>query len=403
MRIWRAGWAVLAAFVWLSAAAQAHGATRIERIRSAAGKNYTRVVIDLSSKTRFAYAMLPADTKRGLPARLYVDLHGVRLVRGSNPVGPIHDERVARVRTGQFDKSTARVVLDLAGPVAAKVFALERPPRIVIDLTAAANSPAVGARAAVPKPPAPKPAPVAARKPPKARKLRVVIDPGHGGRDPGARGPRGLAEKNAAFDIAKRLADKLERRLGIEVIMTRTDDRYVSLEERKDIANRQNADVFVSIHANASKNRRLHGIETYYLKNTNDRATLRLAKLENGVDMLIKGKDVSTDADLPYILSDMVQGQKEADSILLAGHVQTSLVEHLRPRYRGVESLGVKQGPFFVLDGTYMPSILVEVGFITNGLEGRRLAASSYREAIAEGLYLGIKRYLEDDRVGQLR
>jgi len=243
------------------------------------------------------------------------------------------------------------------------------------------------------------PAPAA----PRASRVRIVIDPGHGGRDPGARNGRGDAEKTVVFDISRRLAEKLKRNLGVDIYMTRTTDTYVGLEDRKDLANRIEADLFISIHANAAKNSKLYGIETYYLKNTNDRATLRLASLENGVDLLIKGSDVSTDADLSYILSDMVQGQKEADSILLANHVQAELVGHLKPRYHTVQSLGVKQGPFMVLDGTYMPAILVETGFVTNSLEGRRLSSSSYREAVAEGLYRGIKRYLEDERVNELR
>ena len=176
--------------------------------------------------------------------------------------------------------------------------------------------------------------------------------------------------------------------------MTREGDGFISLEARKDIANQRDADLFVSIHANGSKNSRLHGIETYYLQNTNNRATLRLAKLENGVDMLIKGNDVSTDADLSYILSDMVQGRKEAESASLAAIIQKSLVAHLSAHYRPVTSLGVKQGPFMVLDGTYMPAVLVETGFMTHEMEGRRLATAAYREAVAEGLYVGINRYL---------
>jgi N-acetylmuramoyl-L-alanine amidase len=205
------------------------------------------------------------------------------------------------------------------------------------------------------------------------------------------------------FDIARRLADKLERRLDVEVFLTRTTDEYVGLEERKDMANRVEADLFLSIHANAAKNTKLRGIETYYLKNTNDRATLRLARLENGVDMLIKEGDVSTDADLSFILSDMVQGQKEADSVVLATSIQSELMGFLRPRYHSVDSLGVKQGPFMVLDGTYMPAILVETGFVTNSMESRRLASTSYREAVAEGLFRGIQAYLEDERVSGLR
>jgi N-acetylmuramoyl-L-alanine amidase len=246
------------------------------------------------------------------------------------------------------------------------------------------------------------PAGAGAADPPKARRLRVVIDPGHGGKDPGARGPAGT-EKESVLDIGLRLAAKLRSNLGVEVHMTRTDDSYVSLAERKDLANRMEADLFISIHANASPNGELSGIETYYLQNSDDRATLRLAKLENGVEKLIKGSDVSTDADLNFILSDIIQGQKEADSVLLATHVQDQLCSNLEKRYRSIRSLGVKQGPFLVLDGTYMPSILVETGFITNsGDEGRRLGAAAYREAVADGIYRGIRAYLEDDRAHDL-
>jgi N-acetylmuramoyl-L-alanine amidase len=178
-----------------------------------------------------------------------------------------------------------------------------------------------------------------------ARQLRIVIDAGHGGKDPGAKGPAG-EEKDAVLDIARRLAAKLKGELNVDVHMTRADDSYVPLDQRKDLANRIEADMFISIHANASRNGKLYGIETYYLKNSNDRATLRLARLENGVDMLIKGGDVSTDADLNYILSDIIQGQKEADSVLLANHIQAELCDHLETRYDTIRSLGVKQGPF---------------------------------------------------------
>lgn len=251
----------------------------------------------------------------------------------------------------------------------------------------------------VPLPPGAQPV-HSAPEPPKAKRVRVVLDPGHGGKDPGAQGPGGT-EKESVLDISLRVASKLKK-LGVEVHLTRTDDRYVSLAERKDLANRVEADLFVSVHANASRDADLFGIETYYLKNSNDRATLRLARLENGVDMLIKGNDVSTDADLSYILSDIIQGQKEADSILLANHIQNQLCSNLQKRYDSIHSLGVKQGPFLVLDGTYMPSVLVEAGFITNGHEGRRLGAAAYRESVADGIYRGIKAYLEDDRANDL-
>jgi N-acetylmuramoyl-L-alanine amidase len=184
--------------------------------------------------------------------------------------------------------------------------------------------------------------------------------------------------------------------------MTRQGDQYISLGGRKDVANRLDADLFVSIHANAAKNKRSNGIETYYLKNSNDRATLRLANLENGVDMLIGG-DVSTDADLSYILSDIIQGQKEADSIRAAGHIQKALVGEVKSRYADVDDLGVKQGPFLVLDGTYMAAILVETGFVSNSTEAKRLTSAAYRESLAEGMFEGIQRYFQDDRTALLR
>ena len=124
--------------------------------------------------------------------------------------------------------------------------------------------------------------------------------------------------------------------------------------------------------------------------------------MENGAEAFISG-DVSRDADLPQILSDMIQSGKEPASVRAAEHIQHSLVSHLKPRYSSVSNLGVKQGPFLVLDGTFMPSVLVEAGFISHSLEGKRLSSSTYRDAIAEGLYRGIKRYFEDDRTAQLR
>jgi len=401
----------------------------IRSIRSSAGGDHTRIVIEVGQATKYRYGTVQSNPTRNLPARLYIDLLNVHVGKSTAHDLWVGDTRVKQVRTGQYSDTTTRVVLDLEGPVTPSVVSLSTPPRIVIDLKG--KGILAGRQTVAKATPKPAPAPSGPKAPavtvvkPKVpiatiegtartsrssitrngagRPKRVVIDAGHGGRDPGAKGYRGQAEKYTVADVSKRLAAKLKNRLGVDIVMTRSDDRYVPLEERKDIANRKEADLFVSIHANASDNNKLRGIETYYLKNTNDRATLRLAKLENGVDMLIKGRDISADADLPYILSDMVQGQKEADSILLANHMQDELVGYLSPRYHSVRSLGVKQGPFMVLDGTYMPAVLVEVGFISNSLEGRRLTVASYRDAVAEGLYRGIKRYLADARVAQLR
>ncbi len=392
---------VLGVFV-LSLFLDAHAvqAVNVKRVRHASGSDYTRVVIDLDGPARYRAAFLASDPAHKVPARFFLDISSVLLDPRMPRQSWIRDKRVSRVRSGQYDESTVRVVMDLASPVAPHVFTLDSPPRIVIDLSGGADAAATGNRIPESVGEVPR-APAAGKRPLRAKsRFTIVIDPGHGGKDPGAatRGG-GLAEKELVLDLARRVASKLESRLQAKVLLTRNSDRYVTLARRKDLANRADADIFVSIHANASVDARARGVETYYLKNTDDRATLRLARLENGVNPLMKGGDVSEDADLPYILSDMVQGYKEGDSVLLARHIQRELVRRLGTRYKSVKDLGVKQGPFYVLDGTYMPSVLVETAFVSNPEEALRLRSSSYRENIAEGIYRGIAGYLEDQRI----
>src|SRR5205809_348784 len=222
---------------------------------------------------------------------------------------------------------------------------------------------------------------------------KVVIDPGHGGHDPGAQGY--AVEKDVTLAIAKHLAVLLGEQLGAEVVLTRSADATLPLAARTARANAEGADLFVSIHANASPRPRLHGVETYYLNNTHDRGTIRLAALENGLSLPTPARG---GADLRYIVSDLVQAAKMEESIALATAVQRGLVDHLGARYGGVTDLGVKRGPFYVLVGAYMPCVLVETSFLTNPTEGRRLAARAYRDAVAEGIYAGIARFLADAR-----
>jgi len=431
----------------LSAAAA--DAAAIRGIRPTNEGESTRVVIEVTETTPYRWGLVPADPQKGLPHRFFVDIEGIRIDPRQKLDLTVSDPRLRQIRAGQNTLGRARVVMDLTSPVTPTVFALQQPARIVIDLrgpgvaaapptavagstppsapgVASATTPAAptGPQAVPPRQQTSTSAAPAAQAPdrplivtgkpgatvvksaavtvPRARRVRVVIDAGHGGKDPGARGPHGAIEKDITLDISRRLAKKLKDRLGFDVTMTRQSDQYISLGGRKDVANRLDADLFVSIHANAAKNKRSNGIETYYLKNSNDRATLRLANLENGVDMLIGG-DVSTDADLSYILSDIIQGQKEADSIRAAGHIQEAVVGEVKGRYADVDDLGVKQGPFLVLDGTYMAAVLVETGFVSNSTEAKRLMSSTYRESLAEGMFEGIQRYFEDDRTALLR
>lgn len=226
---------------------------------------------------------------------------------------------------------------------------------------------------------------------PTADPKTVVIDPGHGGKDPGAQGAFGVPEKDVTLALAYLIKEKLEEGGGVRVVLTRKDDRYVSLEERTATANAQGAELFVSVHANASESDSLSGIETYTLNNTDDRATIRLAALENGLTL---AGATPGEQDLAYILSDLVQTGKEDESTLLARAVQSELVRYLRGRWKSVSDLGVKKGPFYVLVGAYMPCVLVEVGFLTHPVEGPRMATHRYQRDIADGVAEGIRRFL---------
>jgi len=220
-------------------------------------------------------------------------------------------------------------------------------------------------------------------------RVRVVLDAGHGGEDPGAVGY--VVEKHVTLDVVRRLAQRLREQIDAEVILTRGSDATVPLTRRTAIANHARADVFLSIHANANPGGRSRGIETYVLDDADDQATLRLAAIENGTS---RERYHAAPTDLRYILSSLVQGGKMPEASRLAQSVHTELVRHMRARYPGVEDLGVKRGPFYVLVGTHMPCILIETSFVTHAVEGRRLADEAYRAALADGLARGIRRFL---------
>ena len=217
---------------------------------------------------------------------------------------------------------------------------------------------------------------------------RIVLDPGHGGKDPGAIGLSGLREKRVALDIALRTRREL-RRISprSRVYLTRTTDRYISLPARTSFANEHDADIFISIHANSAHSRRAHGIETYLLSEASSGRALRLAARENGTTL-------ARMSDLQKILNDLGLRSKVTESQQLASQVQQAMLSRLKHSYHGVRNLGVKRGPFYVLLGAQMPSILVEVSFISNRREARRMRSPKYRQALAEGIARGIMRFV---------
>jgi N-acetylmuramoyl-L-alanine amidase len=216
---------------------------------------------------------------------------------------------------------------------------------------------------------------------------KIVIDAGHGGHDTGTIGPNGLFEKDVVLDVAKRLGRLLESRLGAEVIYTRQDDTFIPLETRTAIANREQADLFISIHANSSRDSDARGVETYYLNFTSSAEALEVAARENAVSE----KSIH---ELQDLVKKIALKEKIEESREFAGDVQESLYGGLALRNAGIRNRGIKKAPFIVLIGANMPSILAEISFVSNPTDERKLESSEHRQRIAESLYRGVSKYV---------
>lgn len=213
---------------------------------------------------------------------------------------------------------------------------------------------------------------------------RIVIDPGHGGHDPGAEG-LGVFEAQIVLDVALRL-EKLLAGAGIEAVLTRRTDEYIPLEERTAIANRAHGDLFLSIHANASRNRAARGVESYVLNFASTPDAEAVAARENASTGM-------TMSSLTEIVKAIALNNKLDESRNFAGIIQREMAAHLAASSKDVKNLGVKQAPFVVLIGASMPSVLAEISFITNSQEGRLLKTGGYRQKIAEALFDAIRGY----------
>ncbi len=370
----------------LAPSALAAGGSVVKNIRYYSSAGYTRVVLDLTETTGYSINRLRQ------PERLYLDLFGSVLNGEVKGEIEILDGLLKKIRSAQFSKDRVRVVMDLGSIDSYKIFRLSGPPRVVVDI--------FGREGAAPRPRTVKsPAQVVKKRPkeekaPEATRIgiyRVVIDPGHGGKDPGALGSGGAREKYLVLDIAKRVKRILQGQKGYEVILTRAGDKFLELEERTAIANQKNADLFVSIHANANRSRRLRGIETYFLNFTDQEEALEVAARENKISLKAMKQSRT---EVGALLASLALQFNRNESLKLANYVQSSLVSHMSRRYKGIVDKGVKNALFYVLFGARMPSVLVEVSYITNKEEAFRLRSSTYREQLARGIARGIKTYL---------
>ncbi len=369
----------------------------VKDIRHWSTPNYTRVVIDLDGPVKYKHHLLKADPDLKKPRRLYLDLENSHVTSKIESPVPIKDGLLQRARAGQYTKNTVRVVLDAESIGGYKVFHLYDPFRIVLDVrrtekknARAKPKPALKKRTVrkgVRRAEAPKDSMSLARQLGLNVK-RIVIDPGHGGKDPGCNASGGVKEKNIVLSIARILKKKIKEEIGCEVFLTRNRDVFLPLERRTAIANMKKADLFISLHVNAHRNRKISGLETYFLNMATDERSVMVAARENATSE----KNIS---DLQTILNDLMLNTKIAESSRLAHSVQKGMVSRVRRRYKRARSLGVKQAPFYVLIGAQMPSVLVETGFLTNRTERKRLLSKRYQESVAEGICAGIKTYIK--------
>ncbi len=383
------------------------GDTHVTDLRFWSNPEYTRVVINASSQRDYTHRLLKKDPSINQPfERLYVDIEHSRLAQEVPGHTLIDDNLLKQARAGQYLPHTVRVVVDIKSFENYKIFSLKDPFRIVIDVWGTGDGtplPIDGGKqvAAAPKETPKQITTDHLKSSDITRQLalgvrKIVIDPGHGGSDPGAPGAiKGVWEKDIVLKLATTLAQELRDRMHCTVVLTRSTDKKLTLEERTAIANTQRADLFISLHCNAAQSKTLRGIETYILNLATDEQAIAVAARENATSK----KNIS---DLEYILSDLMKNAKIEESTRLANDVHQALVTGTKKKYSDIKDLGVKQAPFYVLLGARMPSILIESSFISNKKECKRLLTASYRNVICNAIADGVEKYINATNPRQL-
>ncbi len=377
------------------------GVARLEDIRREPSPDGVRITIVVDREIPFTSERLTG------PSRLFFDLGSTEAsatLRNAT-LAFADDDIIREVRLGRHPNRVTRVVIDTEATESCHTFTLYQPFRLVVECqrslrpptTFASTSPALEPDEALvldaPENGRTATAPVANSDDvfSVARQLglgisRIVIDPGHGGHDPGA-GARGLGEADLVLDIALRLEQRIKSaQPGLDVVLTRREDQYVPLEARTTLANRLEADLFLSVHANTSPNASVRGVETYFLNFAADREAESLAARENVVGL-------ATMKQLDGLLEAIAANSKLDESRAFAQTVQTAILDTLRRVDPDVPDLGVKQAPFVVLIGARMPSILAEISFLSNEQDAQLLSTETYRDLIADALFEGVMRY----------
>ncbi len=401
-------------------------------------KDYTRIVIRASGQLQYTSRLLEKYNNK--PRQLFINLKKSKLPSQYNSPIPLKDGLLKQIRIEPYGRETVRIVLDIESVADYKMFSLKDPFRLIIDIRGSQEQGETTPVNLEKKPhiltpvkhtqPPPKAPPVPGpvmkhidnsyyvtledrkkykpaneesryRSSTKTNRIRlslaqqlglgvrrIVIDPGHGGKDPGAMA-FSLKEKDITLAVAQKTAALLRDQYGLEVLLTRNTDRYLSLEERTAIANTKNADLFVSIHVNANKKKSAKGVETFFLNLSTNNEAMLVAARENATS-------THNISELQDILADLMQNEKISESSHLAKFVQTSLFSGLTKKNYKTRNLGVKQAPFYVLIGAEMPAVLAEISFITNPEEAKLLKNMTYLHCIAQQIAAGIDSYVSD-------
>lgn len=360
--------------------AQTPPSTSIRNIRAHRHKHYTRVVFDLTRPVH------PVPQEHQTATAFQLELPNTQLANATVAKSTA-DSFPLRLDLSTTSSGSILLTIPIDGWKRYKWYVLKNPARVVLDLypiaeTAAITKAPEGITPASPVIPPPTPPPPVIKK-----DLVIVIDPGHGGKDPGALGRKGTREKDVVLHIANHLRDLLAKEGSTKVFMTRETDVFIELEDRATFANTHKADLFVSIHINSHPQTSVKGLELYHFGEASDPRALAVAARENGTPL------EKNAAPWQFILADKLNDKKIDDSRELAWTTKNSLVKFLDAFYK-IKDHGIKTAPFFVLRMTTMPAILAEIAFISNPTEEKLLQSSTYQKRVAEGIFNGLQSYI---------
>ncbi len=370
----------------------------VRNIRAHQHHKYTRLVLDLDQEAH------PGSSDKKNKTEFQLKLPNTRILKRAlskttQKTFPIH------VKISRTKKGTLILAIPTKTWKRYKWYVLQKPPRIVLDLypassrtpavvkaTKSKKAPTAKAKVTSKSPRTAKVAPPVKVAPPKTlstkKTMVIVLDPGHGGKDPGALGRKGTKEKDIVLKISNHLQQLLAKHTKAKVLMTRTADVFVELEDRATFANDHKADLFLSIHINSHTKKSIKGFEFYHFGEASDPRALEVSARENGTPLQDNGPAWQ------FILADKLHDKKIEDSQEFAWTTKKALVKYLRPFYK-IKDHGVKTAPFFVLRMTTMPAILAEIAFISNPTEEKLLKSSKYQQRVAQGIFEGIKSYIK--------